>query len=811
MKPSNVTSFKIAPTLFLNILTIAAPSLHAPAISGTDRIFVVDVSGSMAGELPALRQHIKTRISVVAEPTDRVSIIAYSGRKQCSRVIEGMDVKDAASLALLHKLIDRWLTPIGLTSFVDPLVMLKELVGDLRKSKPETTIDVAFMTDGQETTGYTRSEILAACDALRDEVDAVTVVEYGMWADRPMLTAMAEHLGGSLVYVNGAAAFAMLTEQIMQRRLKGRGKKVSVDVGAGASLVFSLGDNEVLTYVVDGWKVWAPPAVKDLAVLSSKALGTDVIDLDRAVRSVAQLKVSGGALNEHIAYAYAAVGLLSVRQQPKVMYEILRALGDVALIDTLSICFGKQAYTSAAAMAQAGAFDVGARWVGGFDQSRVPKDDAFTIIDLAKLIKDTGARIDSTAVKFARIGPKQVDSADFFLQREFEEVERLWKKAEGSREVDAFSFLYSRLGQILDTKGVKMVFTPYLTDDGDLVDEVVWNMETSNLGLRLRIPGTIDLRGLVPQDISGRDTLPEQFETRIYRTRPIVVSGIRNIDVLPLFVSEEAWKKLAAEGLVDAAKGYHHRVEIDLAKVPMSNMRMRDSLSAKEVVQLHFDLLAQNGEISALEDARKAFPKENWIVDKHGAECAAWLDKQGIRPYGFSPPKVKHPYKSGDKRDARMMYVKIASFSSLPSIPDTRKRLADIQAAEIEAEKVRRAGKGKAPKIPTLTPSMGLIADGLARIDAYLKSDAYASLGEKSEQDAALKTWLDAELKAAKERADVIRAAIARATFTAIVAQAPFVEFAGQEMADEFPLEATARNGTKLSATIAFETKPLEL
>ena len=810
----NITSYQITPTLFLNLLALALPTSAAISSNGgVDRVFVVDVSGSMAGELPAIRAHIKTRISVVAEPGDRISIVAYSGRRQCSRVLTAQDLKDASSLAAVHKAVDRWLIPIGLTAFVDPLQELQKLIAEIRGARPNAAIDVAFMSDGQETTGYSRAEIISECKKIRDEVDAAAIVEYGMWADRSLLAAMAENMGAAHVYVDGAVAFATFTEQVLTRRVGRVGKKVAIDVGADVSLVFSLGKDDVMAHAVEEGKVWVPPVEMDLAVLSSSPMrGGMVVDL---TKTLAKLHgTSKGELSRHIGHAYAAVALLAVRQKPKLMFPILRSLGDTRLIDQLSCCFGKQAFTSASALAQTAAFEVKERWVGGFDQSRVPKEDAFTIVDLAKLLADGKARLDSAAIKVARIGPKLVDSADFFLQREAEEIAELHTKAGDSREVDDYTTLFLRLKSILDLKGIKLPFVADPTDNGDLLDAVVWNMERPNLSLRLRIPGTIYLGDVIPNDLPGRETLPEYFRTTIYRTRSVVAGGVRNVDMLPVFVSEEVWTKLAAEGLVDKSKGYQPRVEIDLAKVPLSNLRMAENLYARDLVEAHYNLLVNNAHIAILEDAKKQFPKENWIVEKHGAECAAWLEKNGVKPYGFSPAKAKHSYKSGDKREMRELDVKIASFSSPPSLTETRKRIAEIAAANVEVAKwTAGGGKGKAPKVPTLTPSMEVMASAIDLLTKACEACGFVlgKIPEDADIATKYKQWLEAQINVLEGRADVLRAQIANATFTAIVAQAPFSEFANQDLADSYKIELTTKSGTKLSANIVFTTKTIEL
>jgi hypothetical protein len=83
-------------------------------------------------------------------------------------------------------------------------------------------------------------------------------------------------------------------------------------------------------------------------------------------------------------------------------------------------------------------------------------------------------------------------------------------------------------------------------------------------------------------------------------------------------------------------------------------------------------------------------------------------------------------------------------------------------------------------------------------------------LGAMAEALAAHK-WLDDSIKDYEEVADELRAQIANATFTAIVAQAPFAEFADKDLADSYKVDVTTKSGAKLTATIVFTTKVVEL
>lgn len=785
----------------------------------TDHVFVIDVSGSMSGELPAIREHLKTRLATVLRPGDRFSLITYSGRGQCTRVLNGVNLKDASSLVGIQRAIDSYVRPIGMTAFVDALDELGKLAGELRASRPNTAVAVIQMTDGQDNC-YSRAQILAACDKLRGNIDSFDLVEYGMWTDRNLLTAMAERVGGSLTYVDGAESFVTLTERVVQKRVSSaKLRTVNLGVGDSALLAFSLGDKTVNTYAISDGKVEVPDVPMTFAVLSlASSVGVGSADLAKfAVQDARKNGYDDGT----VGHAYAAVALLAMRSRPKDMYAILRALGDVALVNKLSTCFGKQAYTESSSMAQSAAFDTTARWSKGFDQNAVPRDDAFTIVDLVELLVREGAELDDANIKFARIGPKRVDASSVLTVEEAAVVKARLEQAMQTLDVDSFAEVRAKIDEVIASKGPAIKFVP--TSDRAKISSAAWNQKEANLSITVRRPGYVDIKGICPAEFFGRVDkpgqahVPTQFETSIVRTRPLVASGIRNMDKITIFGNERVWAKLVAENIIDNVTAYEERMEIDLQRVPPCNMKMRDALSALHLVGLHHRLTKVNALIKAFDDAREAYPRTDWIVEKYGTEAATWLDSIGVKRYGFNPQQ-RGGTKSGDVRESRQMLVKIAGLSSLPTVEATKKRMAEIVAHEkVEKEALDAAiAAGKKPpkpkKAPTLTPSMELVADGIRANDAFVTSAEYTSVTNKEGRDIVHTIWLDQRLEALEKEAEAIRVDVAKATFTAIVGQGGFVEFADRELADTFELTAAKMpDGSTVDATIEFTTKSVEL
>ena len=58
------------------------------------RIFCIDVSGSMSGDLPNIRRQLKNKIPTSIRQQDFMSLIWFSGRGQFGTIFEHMSIND---------------------------------------------------------------------------------------------------------------------------------------------------------------------------------------------------------------------------------------------------------------------------------------------------------------------------------------------------------------------------------------------------------------------------------------------------------------------------------------------------------------------------------------------------------------------------------------------------------------------------------------------------------------------------------------------------------------------------------------------
>jgi Mg-chelatase subunit ChlD len=168
----------------------------------TNHIFVVDVSGSMYYELPLIRTQLKNKLSNLMKEGDTISIVWFSGSRDAGILKEEVEVKSLKTLTDLHDAIDRWLRPVGLTAFLKPLQLVKELVGRIQNHRPDSVFSMIFLTDGYNN-DCPWNEVISTLKSLETDIASSTFVEYGYYADTQKLTQMAAVLGGEKISCDG--------------------------------------------------------------------------------------------------------------------------------------------------------------------------------------------------------------------------------------------------------------------------------------------------------------------------------------------------------------------------------------------------------------------------------------------------------------------------------------------------------------------------------------------------------------------------------------------------------------------------------
>lgn len=578
-------------------------------------VLVLDCSGSMSGSLSSMVENLSSKLYTMVGVDDCLSVVWFSGRGEHGVVVERAKLATLKDVAAMQKLFARWLRPVGLTGFKEPLTDVRTLLGSAKGE----SVSLYFLSDGCDNQ-WSREEIMKEIDALAPSLSAATVVEYGYYADRAMLVKMAERFGGSHIFADDLVAF----QPSVERAIKGQtdtGPRVTFKLDEAMCQVgFNFGDGRIRTFETDF-------VTGDVSVPESVLMGGGIFHLrplrkDDVASSYPLAMLGSGAL-------YAALSVFAARMMPEVCLPILRVLGDVHFIKRYTTLFGKQAYSAFMNDALAAAFDEEKRMVEGFDQNAVPADEAFTVLDLLELLQnDPSARIhlDHEKFRYSRISRKRLD----------------------------------------DTEGEQLVFVCRKAPDGYPVSALTWNEDRANISVLVKREGTVDLSKRLP--FKGK--VPEVFETFQWRNYSIVADGLRNVDVLPISASPDTIREIANKGvpLTPFGDGWGGRVLIDLSAMPILSRAKVKKVTARELFAKSVELAERRAAIKVYKTYLTEARSETWD-ERYGKEGADWLKSQGITPGGYQPPKTKQ-VEATDYYLAKVLEVKIKGWSSLPSVKD---------------------------------------------------------------------------------------------------------------------------------------------
>jgi hypothetical protein len=631
-----------AASLALQKLPVVAKPVPAPV----HHIISIDISGSMYSDLPELRTHLKNKLATLVGANDTVSIVWFSGRGQCGTLVEAMKVNGVADLSSLHTAIDRFLQPTGLTGFTEPLQEMEKIIGRLKAKASGHLINGLFMSDGYDNCGTERG-ILDVCARLEKLLDSVAVIEYGYYANRPLLTKMAETLGGKLVFSEDFPSYVAAFEGSF-----GAGSKkvpVKLEHAASAGYVFALAGENLLTFTPneDGI-VSVPEGLADIAYFVSK-----------------KGKAFDHKKNSE-ALVFASLVPLAQRMDTNAVFSVLGALGDVALVNAFASAFSKEDYSRFQAEVLAVAADPAKRYSAGYDAAAVPKEDAYTVLEMLS---------DLTS-----------DEQNLFYPYHS-------------------AFAYERIGAAREANDEEVRFHIGDKSKGYHINGLVYAEDRPNVSIRVKVDGYVKLPASRPV------VLPETIDSFIYRNYTIIKDGILHTRKLPLSLAEATFAKLQANGLLAGETWAAGKVFVlEFPKVPVINRKMVKGTTAKDTFQAVVDLAFLKGAQKVFNDWRdRIAPKTSAkFVVLYGEVGTEYLKTAGVTDYnGFNPPSKT--VKSGDFYMAKELKIAIKGLSSLPKVIDVENAL--------DAKK-------------KLKISEFVMTDAIKRLDAFMSSSMYTSAAD---------------------------------------------------------------------------------
>ena len=240
-----------------------------------NHIIVIDCSGSMSSDLPRVREQLKKKLQIMLREKDTISIIWFSGRGQFGTLIEAEPVATLADLNDINTAIDRWLKPVGMTGFKEPIEEVSRVVDRVSK-KNSGVFSLFFMSDGFDNQ-WPKKDILEVIGKVSGGLSSATFVEYGYYADRQLLTDMAQKMGGSLIFSEDFDKYAPVFEEAMAKRVSGAPRielKVNDDVIGG--FAYALVDGSLVTFEVTNGLVLVPEDLLEIWYVTGSSKSVDI-------------------------------------------------------------------------------------------------------------------------------------------------------------------------------------------------------------------------------------------------------------------------------------------------------------------------------------------------------------------------------------------------------------------------------------------------------------------------------------------------------------------------------------------------------
>lgn len=694
----------------------------------TNRIFVIDCSGSMSSNLYEIRSQMKNKIPQLTDIGDTVSIIWFSGRGQCGILQEGLEINTVTDFKNMNAAIDKFLRPVCLTGFKEPLDLVATLSKKLKAKYANSVAHMFFMTDGCDNS-WTEKEIINSTESLAETVDAATFVEYGWYCNRSLMTKMAESIGASLMFSKSFDDYDGVFTSALKKKVK-QSTKREVDLGnINLTYAFAKDGNDILTFTAVNGKITVPDHLNEIYYF--------------APTSDSSMDDDG---------KYAAVYTLAQRMMGNEVLDILGDLGDVFLIDTFNNCFSKQDYSDFQEYVLECVNDASKRYIRGKKANYVPAADAPTIIDALDILASTELNKFhpyDPQFKYEKISATRANAAETLTDSDKETLLEQMKSATSLEDAKAVADAIAALGE----SKVALKFIPNEVNGGYSINSLTFSEDRPNISMLIRINGTVELPD------SQFPSLPKKFPTFIFRNYAMVKDGIKHSSMtnLPIELSIESFDELKTIGVIDAFESHvPGKIYYLNVNLPVVNRKMATSVSANEFFNNYVKLQKLKSSQKVLNTFKKqSFEKiSEGFALIYGKDASEWLKEIGITDFnGYSPSTVKT--ESTDVYTAKEFSVSIAKCSSIPTVNDKL------------LEKVRKT-PGK------MTLSESLCAPAITSYDTLLESPVYKSA---SDQKALLKTWLETEAKGTTATVRTLIRELAKTKFAIMVGHVWFKEF----------------------------------
>lgn len=734
---------KIKKGLFFVNQTIKPESQKEKTVEvNTHHIFVIDCSGSMYGELPKIRTDLHNKISTVLKPKDSVTIIWFSGRNEFGVVIEDWTVNSPMDLKKVRDAINKYLTDQSLTAFKQPLEEVKRVVERVSKDKKGYLHSMFFLTDGCDNQWSTK-EIISAVSSLKESLNAATIVEYGWYCNRELMSNMAQELGGIHTVSKDFQDYEPYMTKQFSSDNKSKRKYVELESTPEFGVVFNIVDGDIILYTpnennevllgVDG-------ETNVFYFLKNEPTGKLLGDAEYFDKTFANGKYKKDNI---VTGAYASLFAFSRRSDYNMVSEMLKAIGDVTLIKQKANTFGTQKITELEQKFIDAVNDSNQRYVSGYDPNAEPAEDAYCVLDMITDLmssEENNFYPQHEAFSYKRIGSKAVSKAGKVSDEDKAKLDELLKN-------NNLAGLQEAIEDVKNNLTSDLVF--HYNDELQPcpISDLVWNETRANLSVKVLYKGYVNLP-------KNNFNLPEKFETQIFRNYTIIKDGICHTYSLPVSLSKDTFKKLQDNDLLKGEKYKTGQIYVlEFSELPVINRKKVDTLSAKDLFQNEYELVKLQASNSYFNYLKKKLFKNasKGFMDLYGKDATDWLATIGLKDYGFNPPKTIE--KQGEEISVNTLEIKIDKLSSSVTTKD-------IESAE------KKMSTGVA-----LTPKESLIEPYINEYNQFQK------LLSGTNSDKLIEDWLYQKSNSFRGSKSKLMTDISKAKFLTIVGKSWFKEF----------------------------------
>lgn len=753
---------KLSDGFFLASKTVLAeqPKLEIP--KKTNHIFVVDVSSSMYYDLPKIRTQLKNKLSNLMKEGDTISIVWFSGKNDAGILKEEVEVKSLKTLSDLNDAIDRWLQPIGLTAFLKPLELVKDLINRVKSNRPDSVFSMIFLSDGYNN-NCSWEKVISTLKSMENDITSSTFVEYGYYADTQKLTQMSSLLGGEKISCDGFDDF----EQVFDAKISSSNfssKKVLVKIEGSYlyDFAFSVHNGNVILYSInENNEILIPENVNEIHYFSQNTIG--------------EPNIPHYPVNESLdATMYGAIYVLADKLLNEDAEKVFYALGDNYHYRMLTNAFGKQKLNQFKSTIKNCIVDVNKRFPEGISSIKPVSDDAYCLMDLIGDLTDNVNIVfypKHPEFNYKRIGRKKIVKGG-----ELSDVDK--KRLNNAQNIKEAAKIIEEVKE----KNVDLGFIYTQPDKGYPLNNLVWNGERANLSVLVKYDGKVQLQ-------ENKFNI-DKIASFKYNTYTIIKDGIVNIQKLPVNYTPELIELLNENGvaweLYTAKNVYDKTILIDLTSIPIINRKMVKSVSATELAKLEWELKKLQGDKKVYDYYKKQlFPKTSEsYAEMLGKECADWLKDIGITDYyGFAPKT--DTAESTDFYMSVNLTTKIKGLSSLPKVVDVYNKLKE----------------GKPLKL-----NEWVMADAVKNYHQQLESDIYKALPEEQQKEM-LESYLNIKYDILNKKKKAVMQKISEIKFSIILSKKWFEEF---KSFDENTIKLTL-DGQNLQFTFDLSEKEVKV